>query len=236
MEKVWFLYIQNTVFGPFTTDEVKARLSQGVPENSFAWWKGQTEWIPAADFEEVLPRFLNSQNEQKNNREMWTFKKDGETFGPFELLEVVDILRNQMAFLDNILIRSSFDTEWKKVFLWQEITDLLGISRRINERVPLMGTVKVSLGDNVFSVGRTTTVSVGGIGIKDVKLDTRVGQIILLEIKSPDLTDIVRVQAEIRYKAQDGMLGVVFENPSAEAQSVIIDYIKKFKNGIERAA
>lgn len=236
MEKVWFLYIQNTVFGPFTTDEVKSRLSQGVPENSFAWWKGQTEWIPAADFEQVLPRFLDSQNDQKNNQIMWNFKKEGETFGPFELLELVDILRNQMAFLDNILIKSNFDEEWKKVFLWQEITDLLGISRRINDRVPLMGTVKVTAGDNVFSTGRTTSVSVGGIGIKDVNIETRMGQKLLLEIKSPDLTDIVRVQAEIRYIAKDGMLGVVFENPSAEAQSVIIDYIKKFKNGLERAA
>ena len=244
MQKVWFLYIQDTVFGPYTTEQVRQRLSQGVPEESYVWWKGHSEWIPTEHFEQELPKYLDSQNET-NQQEMWSFVKAGENFGPFQLPEMIDILRNQLEELDNIKVQSSNMNEWKKVFEIPEVSDLLGISRRENERAPLLGTVKVWPQEDAYLVGRSTTISIGGVGVRalhgglgicEIPEELEVGSKVRVEIKSPDLEDVVRVQAIVRYKAQEGMYGLVFESPSAETKSVIIGYIRKFKTSHVLAA
>ncbi len=240
MQKVWFLYIQDTVFGPYTTDQVRQRLAQGVPEESYVWWKGHSEWIPSGRFEEELPKYLDSQNETQVE-EMWSFQKGTEIFGPFQLVEIVDILRNQVEDLDLVKIKSTKMNKWKKAFETPEVTDLLGISRRVNERAPLMGSVRVFVANDKYLVGRSTTISVGGLGVKNIKFphggvaiknleeELEVGQVVNLEIKSPDLEDIIRAKATVRYKARDGLYGLVFDNPSAEATAIIVSYIKRFK-------
>ncbi|NUM88455.1 MAG: DUF4339 domain-containing protein [Bdellovibrionales bacterium] len=57
-QKVWFVYISDHHEGPFTPDEVKQKIAEGVvSQQSLVWKDGMAEWVAAESVPEILVLF-----------------------------------------------------------------------------------------------------------------------------------------------------------------------------------
>ena len=53
-QRIWFLYMNNAQYGPFSASEVHMMVEAGrVNENTYLWKKGMTDWVLAAEVGEL---------------------------------------------------------------------------------------------------------------------------------------------------------------------------------------
>lgn len=228
MERIWFIYFNEEVSGPFSTDEVNDRLDKSsVPVNSFIWSKGQKEWLPAAQWKKDLPELLE-QRQTNEQRPVWKFRIKGTEYGPMTQHEMLAHLAT-LESLDGVEVSLKDAVHWDDVFNFGDVVEQLGHSRRAHPRAPLIGEVEVST-DNGDYIYRThvATISVGGIGLKSSG-SLRIGDTVRLFIQSQALQFPVRSRARVLYISPDGFTGLQFVQLSTEAAATIIDYIRQFR-------
>jgi len=119
--------------------------------------------------------------------------------------------------------------KWTSLFEIPEVMDALGMSRRENQRAPLLGTVAVTRSneDPKGYVLRTASISVGGIGVNG-KHDLRTGDSVSLLIKSPEIPGNMHLRGEVAYVTANGYCGIRFGQVHSEVETLILDYVKKF--------
>ena len=227
VEKLWFIYANQVVIGPLKTDEVKARIAKGewLPD-ACIWWKGQREWLAIGKWESELLRVDNAQ--KKATLPVW-YIDDGEaSLGPMTIDELVASLRG-VSSLNKVQVWAAGMANWAPIFAVADVMDLLGISRRANERAPLMGSVVLSrpLDGLPPQTCRAASISVGGIGVLG-SVDIRKGDRVQVLMKCQDLAPHLHIQAEAIYVMPNGYAGLKFMTLHPEAQSLIHDYIRRF--------
>lgn len=118
--------------------------------------------------------------------------------------------------------------EWKEVYSMPDIVQRLGITRRANQRVPILAQFS---GTNIGSGGKVTarviTISKGGIGITD-NYELKLGETIQGQLTSPHFYSPVNITAEVTYAGLDGYVGLKFVNVNDEVMALVMDYIKRF--------
>ena len=90
----WFVLRNETVRGPFSTEEVKALSSQGqILENDLIWGRAQKEWRAVNWWIVELPRLLERTVESKDSR-LWHYAVHGTAYGPFTRDDLIRELRD----------------------------------------------------------------------------------------------------------------------------------------------
>jgi hypothetical protein len=119
-------------------------------------------------------------------------------------------------------------TQWKSLFEVDEIREQLGLTRRENERAPLLGFVAITRGDeSVVNQAKAASISVGGMGLNEAGFLSR-GEYLDLLIQSPEFPYPLRIQGDVVYITNQGYAGIRFDKISSEVHTILFDYVKRF--------
>src|SRR5690606_11000630 len=130
---------------------------------------------------------------------VWKFRwGDSEEQGPFTYKQYTDALKEINNPLKNVLVRSIHEREWQAIFFYRDLMEQLGICLRQNLRVALDSEVSVTT-DNKLLKGYSTTVSLAGIGVKNLPEPLNEGERVKLQIKSAHLNATIHVHAKVAY-------------------------------------
>ncbi len=239
MEKFWFYLCDDNVSGPFSTEEIKQKISTSLAtQNLLIWARGQRRWLTPTHWEQEHQEILKKREASRNESPNWYVSLNGKNLGPMIQSDLIRYLRSvDSHYMDSVRLWSIGMLNWAKVFEFHQIADELGISRRSHPRAPLNGTVSI-IGENEQErIAKALTISMGGIGIAGVS-DLKPGSTIKLVIKSNELGAPIHASAQIRYVIGNET-GLQFQNLHLEFQARIIDYVKKFKTAekpVDKAA
>ena len=236
MAHAWFIYSNDVVSGPFDTEAVRSKMSKGdLNTASYIWWKGQREWIPVAAWATQLDSIIQTALD-RSSKPVWYVDAGKSPLGPLTEKELIENLRSAST-LAHVRLWAVGMEKWTSIFELSDVMELLGLSRRENERAPLMGTVAVtrSTDDPTGFVLRAASISIAGMGITG-RHDLRAGDSISLLVKSGEIPANLHLRGHIAYVTSNGYAGIRFETVHAETQSVILDYVKKFNSDMDETA
>lgn len=223
--KLWFLLQNGEIQGPMDNAEVLRAAEAGLHEDCLFWWKGFKEWEAIAPYLGRLESFLREQMDQLD-APVWKFRwGDSEEQGPFTYKQFTDALKQINNPLKNVLVRTIHEREWQAIFFYPDLMEQLGISLRQNLRVALDSEVSVTT-DNKFLKGYSTTVSLAGIGVKNLPEPLNEGERVKLQIKSAHLNATIHVHAKVAY-CKPREVGFIFESLHPEYQSMLSYHIRK---------
>lgn len=135
--------------------------------------------------------------------------------------------------VSKISIFDKKDREWKEIYSMPDIVQRLGLTRRENQRVPILAQFSGSkIGTAEKINARVITISKGGIGITD-NFDLKLGETIQGQLTSPHFYSPVNLTAEVTYSGLDGYVGLKFVNMNDEMMALVMDYIKRFGKDTE---
>jgi hypothetical protein len=232
MTFAWFLYSNDVVSGPFSTEDVQNKIVTGVlGANAHIWWKGQREWIPLTNWLNQHERIVQSAQD-RSQKPVWYVDAGKSPTGPLTERELIEQLKSAPS-LARIRLWAVGMEKWTSLFELAEVMELLGLSRRENERAPLMGTVAVSRSndDPQGFVLRAASISAAGMGVQG-RHDLRAGDSISLVVKSAEISSTLTIRGEIAYVTANGYAGIRFEKVQPDAHALIIDYVKRFNSEI----
>lgn len=218
----WFVAQNDSIAGPFSTEEIKAKSIRDTQfRSSMIWgwpiaeWKSMQWWLKQID--EVLSKI----DFQEQDHE-WYYAHGGESFGPLSRRDLLKQLGTIPEKSDLMLWKEGMKA-WTSILEFHDIMDAIGIGRRQHHRRKIAGTAKVTV-DTHIHLAQIESISIGGCGLTQVE-NVITGEIIHLEIKSEAFYDVIRVSAEVRY-INNGYVGLKFQSLNSEAQAMIIQYIR----------
>ena len=228
MAKLWFIYTNNVVSGPFTTEQVHERIQSGAcPRESFIWWKGQREWLSVTTWEQQLEKIVKA-DQSKSENPIWYVDQGQNPVGPLTENEMLETLRGNTD-LSRVRLWSVGMAKWTNVFELPEVMDQMGISRREHERAPLMGQVAVTRTTDVPQtfMAAAGSVSISGMGLNGAHA-LKKGDEVQLVVKSHEFPQAMHFHGTVVYVTSQGYAGIKFSKVHPESQSLIFDYVKKF--------
>lgn len=230
MVHAWFIYSNEVVSGPFSTETVQEKIATGsIASNAHIWWKGQREWIALSTWLSQVDRIVQTAVD-RTQKPVWYVDGGKSSTGPFTENELIELLKT-CGSLARVRLWAVGMEKWTSLFELSEVMELLGLSRRDNGRAPLMGTVAVSRSndDPQGFVLRAASISVAGMGIQG-RHDLRAGDSISVAIKSAEIPVTLHLRGEIAYVTSNGYAGVRFEKVAAETHAMILEYVKQFNS------
>ena len=230
MTHAWFIYSNDVTSGPFSTEDVHQKITMGLlGANAHIWWKGQREWIPVTTWLNQVDRIIQN-SVDRSQKPVWYVDSGKSPTGPLTEKELIDHLKT-CSSLARVRLWAVGMEKWTSLFELAEVMELLGLSRRENERAPLMGTVAVSRSndDPQGYVLRAASISVAGMGVQG-RHDLRAGDSISVVVKSGEIPTNLHLRGEIAYVTSNGYAGIRFEKIMPEMHSMIVDYVKKFNS------
>lgn len=227
MKLEWFVYQNNSVLGPFGTEEVEAQLATNKIEPfSFIWWKGEKDWIPISEWQKNYDSIVSKL--EAHFTVLWRVKVDGVTTAHMAFDDCLDYVKSKELKADLYLNQKGHE-DWESIYTNTVFMNALEMSRRKFKRVPIVATAKASKADSKFSyMVKVNMIGEGGIGITGLGVNFPVGTRIDLAIESGSLTQLLKVEGFIKYQNKQGITGIEFDTINAETKGVIIEYIKQF--------
>lgn len=135
--------------------------------------------------------------------------------------------------VSKISIFDKKDREWKEIYSMPDVVQRLGLTRRENQRVPILAQFTGTLvGANTKVNSRVITISHGGMGVTD-NFELKLGETIQGQLTSPHFFTPLTLTAEVTYAGLDGYVGLKFVNLNDEMQALVMDYIKRFGKDVE---
>lgn len=229
----WFLNVNDNIQGPYPAEEIMAQLKKGVlPYSALVWAKGQVQWIPLAEWEQNFDQLakldIHSQAEQ-----LWKLQISGRVEGEMNISTVLAKLKKRES-LNGVLVSPQNENQWVPIYSSYMFMEALNLSRRNFLRAPLLGLAKVTRSNSRFSyVVKTATIGQGGLGVYGLGSNFEVGTTVHLKVESENLTAPLNVQGKVVYHTNQGFIGISMENISAEASSIILAYVKQFRESNE---
>lgn len=226
MKRIWFVYQDNYVRGPFSTEEIDNGLAKKqLDEKSIVWWRGQKSWITLKSWQSGLQEITRTIAQE--DPLVWFAQANGTHKGPLTKTGLISML-NESPSVDRFKIWKDGLTEWKSVFEVSEIASELGLNPRNNPRVPFDGTVLIELPHQEIEAP-ISNLSAGGFAISHTP-QMPANQMVRVTIRGNDLATPVKANAEVVYSATSGHAGFKFEKIHVEAQSTIVDYVRRTVN------
>lgn len=141
----------------------------------------------------------------------------------------------QVEMTNQIFICKRGDGDaWDSIFNNSVFLNALELTRRKFPRVPIVATAKVTKSDSKFSyLVKVNIIGQGGIGITGLGKNFPIGTEVDLRIESPSMTVPLHAEGRVVYHSRDGITGIEFAAMNAEAESLIIEYVNRFKNSSE---
>lgn len=158
----------------------------------------------------------------------WRIKNGSKESSPMSYAQLLSQLR-ELSDLNSVLIYDQNKKEWLEIFSFESIINDLGISRRTHDRVPIMGSFSGEHETHGPLQAKVISVSEGGFGLGDAK-NLQIGDVVKGTINSPNLFIQITCTAEVVYMSPEGFAGLSFKAIGEEAQSAIIEYVRKFSS------
>jgi len=229
----WFLYHNEVVSGPFSTEEVKSLAAQRqVEESSLIWGRLQKEWKPLRWWMVELPSLLSRHTEVKDSR-LWHYAQEGNSHGPFTRDDLITRLKD-VELDQNVLVWTKGMKAWAPIFEFHDLLDEIGINKRQFPRAEIEGRVTVKLPTKAVE-GVLITISEGGFGANGLT-DMSIGQVVSVEVISDAFYDTIHAKAEVRYITESGYVGFKFQHINMESRGAIIQYVKSAGRTMLKAA
>lgn len=232
----WFICHNENVVGPFTVDEIKDQVHQGLlGQECLVWGRGQGDWVSVGNWIKLSDSYQASEVQNHRPEQMWHYAIEGDSKGPMsrgELILELSNIRNK----DQILVWTKGMTAWADLFEFHDLLDELGLNKREHPRAPIRGAVVITPEDGAPIIAQLKTVSAGGVGATNVNQSLSMGQNVTLEIKSDSLNETISVKAQVQYVTELGFVGFKFQSISMEAKSRILQYLRSAKGPAQQAA
>ena len=221
----WFVYHNEEVLGPFSTEKIQEKSSNGQFRPEFLIWScAQPQWSTLRDWKEDLPQILNEYEASiQKQLQHWYYTNEGKSHGPMpkeKLIKQVLQVENKQA----ITLWTEGMSSWRSIFEFNDILTEVGLNRRTHPRADIEGKATIKV-DGQIHMAQLRTISPGGCGLTHTT-NLSVGQRMHIEIQSEHFFAPLKATAEVRYISQIGFVGVKFEQIHMESQSAIIEYIK----------
>jgi len=182
--------------------------------------------MPITSWREQLQIILKSESEKTHNP-VWYVDSNGSSVGPLTQSEMISHLRGAST-LNKVRLWSVNLNKWTNIFELHDIMEQLGISRRENERAPLMGTVAISRADQQGPVVvKAASISAAGMGLNDSGFLVKGEQVQLL-VKSSEFPHALRFTGTVAYVTSTGYVGIRFDELHPEMATFVVDYVKRF--------
>lgn len=251
----WFIQLHGQIQGPLNQGDFEntvSGLNDDIAQTAMVWRKGFSQWVKANEWtiEDQRNSLLGAKSGNRKSAEQDSSQNNGDdlfekTFG--QSFTEGEFYRVQLNFVDQPLmskeellafiakqqdvsavsIQDPKSKEWKEVYVFADIVEKLGLSRRKQARVPILAQFSGKSNKNEEASYRVITISQGGMGFTE-NFDLQIGDEVEGQISSPHFFQPVQVKAEVIYAGQDGYVGLKFSQLTDEAKTAIIDYIKKF--------
>src|SRR6186713_2311686 len=92
MERKWFVFADQLVRGPLTTQNIEEGLTAGRWSlETLIWWKGQTQWISISSWRTLLPDLAVRADASSATQE-WYLESKGNQTGPMTREELLTFL------------------------------------------------------------------------------------------------------------------------------------------------
>lgn len=226
MTAYWFIYSKDVVSGPFTTDKVESGLKANLwTHNCMIWWKGQKEWITITEWQRSLPQIIDT-FKTRIQKSVWYVEHLGIQKGPMNSPDLQTYIMST-GILNSCRVWTVGMDRWMHVYEIPDLVEFFGVSRRKAARAPIKGQLIIKKNDAIIE-GTAGSISVGGLGFRDLT-GLLPGDHISLTLKSPLLVMPIHSQGKIVYTADQGFTGLQFNLLTAESESTISDYVKKFQ-------
>ncbi len=228
MSLIWYVYSNDIVSGPFSTESIETGLQEHKwTEEAMIWWKGQRDWVSLDTWKKNLSTILDS---FKTNIQTlaWYVEHLGAQKGPMGIKELYNYIQNH-GILGNCRVWTNGMDRWTSIFEINELVNYFGVTRRKHPRAPFKGEMLVTPQSLKTSIAaQPGTISIGGMGIKGLE-KVSVGEQLQLEIKSPLIAQPILGQAQVVYTNIGGYTGIEFKEIKSEYIDFINGYVKQFK-------
>lgn len=262
-------------FGPFTKSEIVSKIQNHEHTwLDYVYDEVKKDWILLIEHNEFAEDFnktfqksmptsqkaqvLNKQNKQnktvdvdpieKLKERAWYVLKDGQNYGPFSKLELVQMLQTRTLFEHDFVWHSSFDA-WKRLAEVREFdpdnikglrdSELAEVNEMFFRRRHLRTNYGCSLivhDNQTVYKGKTFEISAGGAGVQIDNKNFQVGQNVYLHFKPgvdlPPFNAICQIVSKqfvdpTQNTTQDLRYGVKFLNVNPKAKEAIESYTNK---------
>ncbi len=228
MSHIWYIYSNDIVSGPFSTDAIHDGLQEKKwTDESLIWWKGQREWVSISAWKENVASILDSFKTNVKTS-AWYVEHLGTQKGPMNAKELQTFILTN-GIIGGCRVWANGMERWMSIFEIPELVTFFGISRRKHPRAPLSGEVKLTIDDTGEErSGKVGSISVGGLGIRDVNgIDA--GQTVGVVVTSPLLIESIKAQAKIAYANIGHYTGLEFTHLESTQSAIIQSYVQQFK-------
>lgn len=226
----WFICKSEKVQGPLTADEIKAQVASGtLPLDCLIWGRGHKEWI-------ALSRWIKDVGHREESvstvqEQLWHYAIDGTSKGPMTRAELVNEIKG-IKQKDEVLVWTKGMKAWADLFEFHDLLDDVGLNRREHPRAPIHGQAILTADDGQSVIGQLKTISSGGLGVTHVGQNLKIGQTLMVEIRSAELGDSITSKATVQYVTQSGYVGFRFVSLSMENKARIMQYVKQVNQGV----
>jgi hypothetical protein len=228
MSLIWYIYSNDIVSGPFSTESIEAGLKENKWTNeAMIWWKGQREWVSIEtwrkNFQSIVDGFKTNIQQLA-----WYVEHLGAQKGPMNVKELHSyILAN--GIIGSCRVWTNGMEKWTSIFEINELVNYFGITRRKHPRAPFKGDFMVRLENSENQIAAYPgSISAGGLGVKNLE-DVNVGDLLAWKIKSPLLSKEIEGRARVVYTNIGGYTGLEFQELDPDYISVIKSYVDQFK-------
>lgn len=223
--KKWFLNFNNQVTGPMTSSEIEKKLVS--QPDAQVWGRGFTEWVDANLWRSKL--VAPAPAVDLTHDTLWKFRDDGQESPAMKIEELIQALKNHPR-VNSVDIWSSESKRWREIYAIELVADRMGLSRRAHPRVPMMGTY-VGEGPQGPFHHNVVTISQGGMALGECKT-LKIGDRLKGVLSSPNLLIHINCSCEVVYVGEGGYIGLKFLALPMEAESIVIEYVRKFTDSI----
>lgn len=221
----WFVCQDESVQGPYSTDEVKSSLAGGsFSLDCLIWGRGRKEWSP-------ISQWLKDADHQKDQRsqvqeQLWHYALDGASKGPMTRAQLVNEIK-AIADKGEVLVWTKGMKAWADLFEFHDLLDEIGLNRREHPRARITGQAVIKTEDGRVIVGHLKSISGGGLGVNQILEPLTIGQSVFVDIRANELGEGITVKATVQYVTQSAFVGMKFSSISMENKARILQYVKQ---------
>jgi hypothetical protein len=219
----WFVQSGEKIEGPFSTEDVQARMGAGhFNKQSLIWGPGVEAWQSMQAWTLNLSGMAPGGVGAEIVSEAWHYAHGGQSRGPMTREELI----GQLKDISNgeIMLWTKGMKEWAPLYEFHDLLTEVGINKRQYPRADLTGKAVIKSSGNIM-IAPLLSISEGGFG---VGLDAGFvsGESVTVELQSSSFRDPLQAKAEVRYVGQ-GVIGFKFSQINVETRGLIIQFIKQ---------
>ncbi len=220
----WFFLKDDDIKGPFSTEQIKAQLANGMLHSEgLIWGNPLKDWISTKRWLQSY-KSLVPEGSRSDDLRTWHFAYENQAHGPFVRSDLILELRKLRDKTGEVLLWQKGMKNWAPLFDFHDIMEILGVNRRQFPRAPIDGQAIVQAEGQTL-IGQLKTISEGGFGA--IRLEGLYSGLHLsVELKSKSLASAVHAKAVVCYSGDDGFVGFKFIHVNREALSVIVQFVK----------